>query len=174
MRGFIMQLTNAYRLQRSCDPVSRQRLIDATRTLEQKLDDALRALDAERAKRRKAEAEAIAYRSIAEQKPLVDETPASAILTIVAGLAGVPIGHLVGSSRVRCYVHPRQAAMLLMRRHTAVGKASMSEIGRVCGGRDHTTVLHSITQAEERIKNDPAFAELIAKAEAIIAGRANG
>lgn len=170
-----MQLTNAYRLQKSCIPVAvSAKAKRPEESLRVKLDAALRALDAERAKRRHAEAEAIAYRSIVEQKPLKLETPASAILTIVAGLAGVAVGNLTGSCRARCYVHPRQAAMLLMRRHTAAGRASMTEIGRSFGGRDHTTVLHGIIKAEERIQDDPVFAELVAKAEAMILGKSNG
>lgn len=176
-----MQLTNAYRLQKSCIPVPAQSKVNRPdpalpekAALREKLSAALVELDAERAKRRHAEAEAIAYRSIVEQKPLKLETPASAILSIVAGLAGVGVGHLTGPSRLRCYVQPRQAAMLLLRRHTAAGKASMAEIGRSFSGRDHTTVLHGVTQAEARIQSDPVFAELVARAEAMIEGQANG
>jgi len=177
-----MQLTNAYRLQKSCMPVSVQSkakrpdhaALPEKAELREKLSAALIELDAERAKRRHAEAEAIAFRAIVEQKPLRMETPASAILMIVAGLAGVGVGHLTGPSRLRCYVQPRQAAMLLLRRHTEAGKASMAEIGRAFSGRDHTTVLHGITQAEQRIQRDPTFAELVAKAEAVILGAGNG
>jgi len=174
-----MQLTNAYRLQKTCAPVSiaakaKPRPIETARTLQDKLDAALIDLEAERAKRRAAEAEAIAFRAIVERKPLKMETPASAILSIVAGLAGVTPGNLAGPRRSRCYAVPRQAAMLLLRRHTAAGKASMTEIGRSFSGRDHTTVLHGILKAEWRIKNEPDFAELVAKAEAMILGKSNG
>ena len=36
---------------------------------------------------------------------------------------------------------------------------SLPEIGRMFGGRDHTTVIHAVRKVEELIAADPAIAE---------------
>ena len=63
-----------------------------------------------------------------------------------------------GQQRVRDAVQGRQIAMYLIRRLTNL---SLVDIGREFGGRDHTTVLHSIEKVEKQINTDPAFAETI-------------
>ncbi len=55
-------------------------------------------------------------------------------------------------------VLPRQIAMYLSRKLTS---SSLIEIGEKFGGKDHSTVLHSIKKIEERISNDPSFKEMI-------------
>ena len=59
----------------------------------------------------------------------------------------LPRAVLTGPSRAQHIVEARQAAMLALRRRTSL---SLLEIGRLFGGRDHTTVLYSIAQAEKR------------------------
>ena len=67
--------------------------------------------------------------------------------------------HIIrGQQRVRDAVQARQIAMYLIRRLTNL---SLVDIGREFGGRDHTTVLHSIEKVEKQINTDPAFAETI-------------
>jgi chromosomal replication initiator protein len=39
--------------------------------------------------------------------------------------------------------------------------ASLLEIGEKFGGKDHSTVLHSIKKVEEKMVKDPAFREMI-------------
>jgi chromosomal replication initiator protein len=39
--------------------------------------------------------------------------------------------------------------------------ASLLEIGDKFGGKDHSTVLHSIKKVEERVSQDPSFKEII-------------
>lgn len=53
---------------------------------------------------------------------------------------------------------PRQIAMYLSRKLTS---SSLIEIGEKFGGKDHSTVLHSIKKVEERIAGDPSFKEMI-------------
>lgn len=55
-------------------------------------------------------------------------------------------GELHSPKRTRSIVLPRQVCMYLGRRHT---DCSLGEIGQYFGGRDHSTVLHSI----EKIRN---------------------
>ena len=63
---------------------------------------------------------------------------------------------LRGQSRSRDVVNARQIAMYLIRRMTNL---SQGDIGKEFGGRDHTTVLHSLDKVEKQMRSDPAFAE---------------
>ena len=63
-----------------------------------------------------------------------------------------------GQQRQRDAVNGRQIAMYLIRRMTNL---SLVDIGKEFGGRDHTTVLHSLEKVEQRMKKDPAFAETV-------------
>jgi len=56
-----------------------------------------------------------------------------------------------GLKRQRSILYPRQVAMFLCRRLT---EASLPEIGRAFGGRDHTTVLHAVEKIEQAIAQD--------------------
>lgn len=79
----------------------------------------------------------------------------------VAQQFNVRIAELQTSSRKRRIARPRQVAMYLAHRHTT---ASLPEIGRRLGNRDHTTVIHGIRQIE-RLRNIDA--DLDAEIEAI-------
>ena len=63
-----------------------------------------------------------------------------------------------GQSRNRDAVNARQIAMYLIRRMTNL---SLSGTGAEFGGRDHTTVIHSIEKVEEKMSKDPRFAETV-------------
>ncbi|MEO2148665.1 MAG: helix-turn-helix domain-containing protein, partial [bacterium] len=54
--------------------------------------------------------------------------------------------------RTRSIVLPRQVCMYLGRRHT---NCSLGEIGQYFGGRDHSTVLHSIEKIRQTLPIDP-------------------
>src|SRR5690606_3466910 len=68
------------------------------------------------------------------------------ILKIVARHYKVPRNELLSSRRSRDVVRPRQIAMYLAK---ALTSRSLPEIGRRFGGRDHTTVLHSVRKVEQ-------------------------
>lgn len=57
-------------------------------------------------------------------------------------------------SRKRELVVARQVSMYLAQKYT---KMPTSRIGKLIGGRDHSTVIHSCTQVEQRMKVDKAF-----------------
>ena len=65
--------------------------------------------------------------------------------------------NLLGPSRKKELVVPRQIAMFLMREEL---KASYPNIGREIGDRDHTTAMHAcikittLIESDEKIKND--------------------
>jgi chromosomal replication initiator protein len=56
------------------------------------------------------------------------------------------------------YVLPRQISMYLCRKLT---NASLLEIGDKFGGKDHSTVLHSIKKVEEKMSKETSFKEMI-------------
>ena len=63
----------------------------------------------------------------------------SEIIDIVADHYGITQDELIGPSRQKEFVLPRQIVMYLAREETT---ASLPAIGQALGGRDHTTVLH--------------------------------
>ncbi|ODT65663.1 MAG: chromosomal replication initiation protein DnaA [Pelagibacterium sp. SCN 63-23] len=73
------------------------------------------------------------------------------ILKIVSRHYKVPRNELLSARRSRDVVRPRQIAMYLAK---ALTSRSLPEIGRRFGGRDHTTVLHSVRKVEQMIKDD--------------------
>jgi chromosomal replication initiator protein len=73
------------------------------------------------------------------------------ILRIVSRHYKVPRNELLSSRRSRDVVRPRQIAMYLAKSLTS---RSPPEIGRRFGGRDHTTVLHSVRKVEQMMKDD--------------------
>jgi len=87
-----------------------------------------------------------------------DQTTPERILTTVAERYGVKIEALCGQRRTRTIVLPRQVAMYLSRQLTDL---SLVEIGRMFGGRDHTTVIYACEKIGGMISADPAFAERI-------------
>ena len=65
---------------------------------------------------------------------------------------------LYSQSRSRDVVNARNIAMYLIRRMTNL---SLVDIGKTFGGRDHSTVLHSLDNVEQKMRSDPAFAEVV-------------
>ena len=76
------------------------------------------------------------------------------ILDKVCGHFGVAQQQVFSKSRKRNYVLVRQVSMYLAQKYT---KMPASRIGQLIGGRDQSTVLHSCSAIEERLKVDKAF-----------------
>jgi chromosomal replication initiator protein len=74
----------------------------------------------------------------------------------VAERFGVSRAELVGSSRAATPLRARQVAIFLTRELTDL---SLPQIGRLYGGRDHTTVLNSLRRVEARLAEDVELAE---------------
>jgi chromosomal replication initiator protein len=75
---------------------------------------------------------------------------------------------LAGRSRKREISTPRQVAMYLLREETS---ASLADIGRQLGGRDHTTILHGIERIEQDLETDTQLrSQVMAIREAILTG----
>lgn len=89
--------------------------------------------------------------SVTPVKKVTAITPKDVILAVGA-YYDITIETLVGQSRKREYVIPRQVAMYLMREEL---RASYPAIGEVMGGRDHTTVMHGCDKVEKALDEDP-------------------
>lgn len=69
------------------------------------------------------------------------------IVDAVTDFYDVKMSDLQSKKRNRSITTPRQICMYLVRRHT---NHSFEEIGGYFGGRDHTTVMHAVSQIERR------------------------
>jgi len=67
---------------------------------------------------------------------------------------------ILGDSRARPIARPRQVLMYLLRTHLGM---PLEEIGRVIGGRDHTTVMHAVGKVTELAASDVQIREDILK-----------
>jgi hypothetical protein len=79
----------------------------------------------------------------------------SRIISTVARYCGVSRDDILGSSQRRCHVRPRGLAIHCVRLLT--GKSTHA-IGIACGGRDHSTILHSLRVTSRLLQTDPALA----------------
>ena len=71
---------------------------------------------------------------------------------------GISRAELVGSSRAATPLRARQVAIFLTRELTDL---SLPQIGRLYGGRDHSTVLNSLRRVEAGLAEDPELAERV-------------
>jgi len=76
------------------------------------------------------------------------------VIRVSAEYFGLTPNDLKGKKRSQNIVNARQIAMYIGRKMTDY---SMTEIGQDFGGRDHTTVMHSIKKIEEKLYNDPSL-----------------
>ena len=76
---------------------------------------------------------------------------ADVIIREVADFYGVDLRALQGRGRSRNIVVPRQVAMYLLREET---DASLMDIGKLLGGRDHTTIIYGCEKIGEEINAD--------------------
>ena len=85
-----------------------------------------------------------------EKRVEIDE-----VIRVVSEFFGIRVGDMVGPRRTQNIARSRQVAMYLSKFLTV---KSLSEIGRRFGGRDHTTVLHSVGRVEAMMAADDRFA----------------
>jgi chromosomal replication initiator protein len=84
------------------------------------------------------------------------------ILEKVCGHYKVTQQQVTSRSRKRDYVLVRQVSMYLAQKYT---KMPASRIGQLIGGRDHSTVIHSCSSVEQRLKVDKLFGAEISSIE---------
>jgi chromosomal replication initiator protein len=73
------------------------------------------------------------------------------ILKVVAERFQMKTNELKSKRRTKTVVYPRQLAMYLCRTLT---DSSFPEIGRQFGGKDHSTVIHSVRLITEQLQRD--------------------
>ena len=81
-----------------------------------------------------------------------------AILEYISKYYSLEESLIRGQQRVREAVVARQIAIYLIRSMTNM---SVVDIGKLFDNRDHSTVLYSIQQVEKKMKQDPAYAEVV-------------
>ncbi len=81
------------------------------------------------------------------------------VIQAVAQFYEVELAELLGTSRKRELVNPRQIAMYLLR---AELDASFPSIGADIGGRDHTTAMHACQKISEAVTKDDRLKQEIA------------
>ncbi len=84
------------------------------------------------------------------------------IVDTVTAYYNVKLSDLQSKRRHKSITQPRQVCMWLARKRT---RFSLQEIGAFFGGRDHTTVMHSIQTIEDRTRADTVFAQQIQQLE---------
>ena len=104
-------------------------------------------------------AERVLKRSVkVDNRPLTIDD----IIQIVCKHYSVSESDVLSRSRKREFVTARQVIIYLAQKHT---KMPANRIGKLIGGRDHSTVIHSCEQVENRLKTDKNFADELASIE---------
>ena len=81
----------------------------------------------------------------------------SKIISEVSNYFGLTSDQIMGPLRAKTYLVPRQVAMFLLREETSL---SLSAIGKILGGRDHSTVIHghekvaSLINVDDKLRTD--------------------
>ncbi len=91
----------------------------------------------------------------AAPEPRTTVSPAE-IQAAVGRAFGVSVAALHSRARSRLVAQPRQVAMYLTK---TILDVPYTHIGHLFGGRDHSTVIHSIRRVESRMSSEPAFRE---------------
>jgi chromosomal replication initiator protein len=97
--------------------------------------------------------------------------PATDILAAVARYYGLPKAKLTSSSRQQSTVLARAVAIYLIRQLTPL---SYDQIGRMLGGRDHTTVLHNFRRIDRGLATDRPLRDALDELRGSITSAAEG
>lgn len=92
-----------------------------------------------------------AWERLEKLAPPEQAQPWLRVFALVSARFGVTEADMLGPSRRREIVFARQAAMYLARKQLGL---SYPELGRLFGGRDHATVIHSINKIEQLLQVD--------------------
>lgn len=91
------------------------------------------------------------YRDIAQTTVRTERLSPKQLIDVVCRYYAISLEDVLGKSRKRELVLPRQVSMYLMREET---KASFPSIGQHIGQRDHTTVMHAYDKIRTAVEND--------------------
>ncbi len=110
---------------------------------------------------------------IAEVIPLSQPSPSAPVTRIqqrVADAYGISREELVGASRSATNVRARGVAIFLTRELTDL---SLPQIGRLYGGRDHSTIINSLRRIEASVAEDAGFAGRVAQLRLAVHNQTN-
>jgi chromosomal replication initiator protein len=87
------------------------------------------------------------------------------LLAVTARYFGIAQATLTSKSRRASLVQARSVVVHLARRLTDL---SYAEIGRVLGGRDHSTIMHADQRFGERLASDPAMQQAVDELDRLV------
>lgn len=90
------------------------------------------------------------------------QQPGHLILRHIAREFGLGLNELRSARRARSVARPRQVAWFIMRRLTTM---SLPEMGRLVGGRDHSTVSNGLETIEAWMFQDPGLKARVERLE---------
>jgi chromosomal replication initiator protein len=93
-----------------------------------------------------AEEEDVGFEREQRRQPTFQE-----IMEAVSAYYSISVQDMIGPSRVREVLVPRQIAMHLLKKHA---RMTYTRIGECFGDRDHTTVMHAMHKIERDIQGN--------------------
>lgn len=90
----------------------------------------------------------------------IKEVTIDTIQEVISDYFDITVADLKSKSRKKEHVYPRQLAMYMAKEYTEL---ALKSIGYHFGGRDHSTVIHSIQSVNELMAADPDVDETIQK-----------
>ncbi len=78
---------------------------------------------------------------------------------------GIKVQAFETETRLRAITLPRQIAIYLIRKHTQL---SFKDIGRIFGGKDHSTILHAFQKIESSINQDKTIHDAVINIESCL------
>lgn len=123
-----------------------RRLREEQESMQTELIAAQRAALAESRKAEQSFKATEAYRIISVFEASEGRQPARSIIEHVSMVYGIPYREIIGASRMRATSKARMVAMYEVRKQRP--DLSYPQIGKIFGGRDHTTVIHAVQKIE--------------------------
>ena len=82
------------------------------------------------------------------------------ILEAVSSFFEIPVSEIVGKKRFGKIVEARMVAAYVLRKDRYLN-LGLKHIGSILGGKDHTSVMHSVKRVGELVEIEPEFREKI-------------
>lgn len=95
----------------------------------------------------------------AERERRTQRIRPNSVITKTAQYFSFKPAELIGSSRKAPLTAARHTAMYLLYNDLQL---PYEQVGRLFGGRDHTTIIHAVEKIADKIKTDPSMAKIIA------------
>ena len=73
------------------------------------------------------------------------------LLSIIANFYNITINDLISNQRKQTFVLPRHITMYILKNHYSL---PFAKIGKILGGRDHTTIMNGCLKIEQELKNN--------------------